>query len=771
MNKLSLALAIIVGIVLGIGNNALAQQWNMVSPAIDQTGQPFCYYSHPTDEIGVMNGFDGTMITPKGDIGTGYGTLVFFYGDSLKPVNHRIRTLKKGYLPVVQYHFTKNGISYRVTAFAATLDGNPQSPMMNFIRVTMKNHSLRPETARWAVGTRYSNKLNGLNRGHLPVVPAKPGDYGQDGVNFNSNWNYQFSRDALLRDNDVIYEFSGRPAPQQMMRLPGAAHRTITPDTPVGLVKYAARLAPGDSTSLVFKMPYKPFPANSPLRGKLKKANFSDYLQKTVASWSAIFNKGTHISVPEPKVNHTFRASLVYDLMARDQEKGNYVQKVNDFQYHAFWLRDGSYITRMYDLTGYPQLARQNLDFFGHWQQPNGNFVSQKGQFDGWGEALFVYGQHFRLSHDTSFARKVYPQIQKAVGWLKKARARDPLHLIPKTNPHDNERVSGHITGQNFLALDGLKNIIPIAHALGKPQDAKAFQTAYNDYHSALLKRLKKVTARTHGYIPPALDTYGGDDWGNMMADYPGIVLKPDSPMVTATLMNTRNKYRQGIMTYKSDGYIYMHDYITFKNTETEVIRGEQKMALKELYATLVHTGSTNDGFEYVVAPWKNRDPGGDLAPHGWFAAEYRTLIRNMMVREQGGNLHLFSVLSPDWVKNGQTIKVLRAPTYFGQVNMRLHFSPGKALLTLNNHFLQSNRPDQVILHLPWFMQTESVSADGRSLPVKGGQVVIPAGTRKVLIHWHRKAGAPQLSYKRAVKKYVRKYRKKYYELHPKKAH
>jgi len=738
----------------------------MVNPEIDQTNQPFCYYSQPTDEIGVMNGFDGTMITPKGDIGTGFGTLVFFYGNSLTPVNHRIRTLQKGYLPIIHYHFSHDGMEYRVTAFAATLDGNPNSPMMNFIRVKIQNHGLRSKTAYWGTGIRYKNKLNSLNQGHLPVVPSKPGKYGQDGVNFNADWNYKFGNNTLLRDNKVMYLFQEQPKPEKMLRLSGDQGK-VTPETSLGVVKYAFHLNPGQSASLVFKMPYKPFPMNNRIKRKLQDASFSNYLQKTVSFWENLFKKGTNISIPEKKVNDTFRASLVYDLIARDKEKGNYVQKVNDFQYHAFWLRDGSYITRMYDLTGYHNIAQQNLDFFGKWQESDGNFVSQRGQYDGWGEAIFAYGQHFRLTHDIAFAKEVYPQVLKAVKWLKQARAKDPLHLIPKTNPHDNEQVTGHITGQNFLALDGLKNIIPIAEALGKTQDARDFQKEYNDYYQTLLKRLKKVTARTHGYIPPALDVYGGDDWGNMMADYPGIVLNPNSPMVAATIKNTRNKYREGIMTYKLDGFIYLHDYITFKNTETEVIRGEQKMALKELYATLVHTGSANDGFEFEVIPWKNRDPQWDLAPHGWFAAEYRTLIRNMMVREQGENLHLFSVLSPDWIENGKTIKVQKAPTYFGQVNMRLQCGLNHATLTLNNHFLNSNRPDSVILHLPWFMNTESVKSNGMSLNIKNGQVVIPDNARMIEITWHKKSGTSDLNFKNAVKKYAHEYKVRYKEMYP----
>lgn len=746
-----------------------SQAQEMVNPNIDQPNQPFCYYSKPTDELGVINGQNGTMVTPEGYIGTGFGTLVFFYGDSMKPVNQRVRTFKDGYIPVIKYHFTDDGINYKVTAFAATLDGNPESPMMNFIRVELKNCSIVPKTAYWGTGTRYQNELNHHYRGRLPVIAAKPGDYEMNGADFNPRWSYQFYHNTLLRSGDVMYVFPEKPEPQKMMRLNGASDNNINQETPVGIVKYKFDLKPGQTAEIDFKMPYTPIKKGDKLVSRLVKASFDEYLHKTIASWKDIIERGTDIQIPEKKVNDTFKASLVYDLMARNKEQGFYVQHVNDFQYHAFWLRDGAFITRMYDLTGYPEIAKENLELFGQYQDPNGNFISRPGQYDGWGDAVFAYGQHFRLSHDTAFARQVYPRIIRAFDWLKKARAEDPLHLIPKTNPHDNEQVTGHITGQNFLALAGLKNVIPLADALGKNQEAETFQKEYDDYYDAFYKQLKKITSKTDGYIPPAVDVYGGDDWGNLMADYPAIILNPNSRMVTATLINSRNKYQEGIMTYHYRGVVFLHDYLTFKNTETEVVRGDQEMALNELYATLVHTGSANDGFEHVVTPWKDRDPHTDFAPHGWFAAEYRTLIRNMMVREQGKNLHLFSVVSPDWIVNGKTIKVLRAPTYFGQVNMQLHSYENSAVLTMNNHFLRSNRPDSLILHLPWFMKTKSVLADGKNLSFADGKVVIPVDSREIDIKWVRKADTPTLNFKNAVKHYLKEYRKRYYEFNPKK--
>src|ERR1700733_8307411 len=80
-------------------------QAQMVSPAIDKAGEPFSYFSKPTDEIGMMDAEAATEITPEGYLRTGFGELMFFAGPELEPTSVRIRTLEAGHRPIVHYKF------------------------------------------------------------------------------------------------------------------------------------------------------------------------------------------------------------------------------------------------------------------------------------------------------------------------------------------------------------------------------------------------------------------------------------------------------------------------------------------------------------------------------------------------------------------------------------------------------------------------------------------------------------------------------------------
>lgn len=747
----------------------LALSAQMVNPDIDAAPGPFSYYSQPTDEIGVMDAPSGTLISPEGFLYTGFGELMFFTGNPAVPIHQRVKTLLRGYLPVIRYEFTRDGVRYQFECFAATLDGTPTGTQVDFIRVRVQDTMQEPRVAWLSSGMRYEGTVNSTdgeanNRFYRPAVALRPGDYSQPGTAFNARWSYSSGPDTINRDGQILYYFPR--SPQHTVRymlqddpsLSGVlAPRVVpaVPTSPVGIVQYRLSLKPGQEVTLDWKLPVIPVKAGSPQDARIQSANFDEYLARTVNGWEQILRQGTQIDVPEAKVDNAFKASLVYDLIARNKIGNDYVQTVNDFQYHAFWLRDASFIARMYDLTGYPAYARQVINFFAQWQQSNGNFLSQGGQFDGVGQVLWAYGQHYAITHDRAFADEVFPAVERAVAWIQQARASDPLHLLPATTPGDNEAITGHVTGHNFWALDGIRNAILLAQATGHPQQAARLQQEYDDYHATLMKVLDRVTRSSGGSIPPGLDGQGGQDWGNMLSVYPGEVLSPDNPMVKATLNATRAKYKEGIMTY-GDG-AYLHDYLGFSNTESELILGDQQLAVQDLYAELVHTSSTQTGFETGVIPWGNRDFYDNLAPHGWFAARLRIALRNMFVREQGNDLHLLSAISPDWIQPGSEIVVDRAPTNFGTVDLSLHIlSPSRAVLTLHNDFTEP--PAHIVLHLPWFMQTTKVVADGTPIPLTGSTVLLPVRVRSVQIEWQRRASAPNLSYQAAVAQYMKDY-------------
>lgn len=756
-------------------------QGPMVSPRIDEkSGEPFSYFSKPTDELGMMDAKVATEVTPEGYLYTGFGELMFFAGIEQIPIQQRIRTLEEGFLPIIHYTYRQEGIVYHFTMFAATLNDVPESNLINFIRVNIRNENVNSTRIVFSTGIRYEKEMNtgtGVsdNRFLRPYKGNKLGDYYQLGESFNPNWKYRFNNNTFMRNGKVMYLFPDHPQGLSFTLKDDHNSKSditprklgILPTTPVGIAYFSRILKPKEEFNLIFKMPVIPLDSQADLIA-LKKADFYYYKKKIIAYWKRILNQGMQIILPEKKVVDTFKANLIYDLIARDKIGDYYIQTVNKLHYHQFFLRDAADIVHMYDITGYSLFAKQVLSFFSKWQQPNGNFISQEQEYDAWGQVLWTYGQHYRLTGDLAFAKSLFPAIKKAVNWLKTTRKHDPLHIMIASNVADNEHIPGHITGYNFLALSGLKNAISLADALGYKKDAAVFRKEYQDYYNAFLKVLSKATDKTGGYIPPALDKKGGQDWGNLLGSYPESILDPWDDRITATLKATHEKYQEGIMTY-GDGR-WLHHYLTIKNILTELIRGEQKEVIKEFYSLLLHTSSTHAGFEYCIRPWGDRNFQSNLAPHGWFAAEYRTLLRNMMIREYGKELHLLSAISPAWVGKGKLIEVSHAPTEFGNINFVIK-QANDNFATFRIKTEWRNEPNAIILHLPWFMHINKILADGKPVQSVNGSVRLSPKTRAVDMDWQRQSMATEvdfnkamldLSYQKTVDAYKAEYRKRY---------
>ena len=119
----------------------------MLNPDVDVAGEPFSYFWHPTDVIGALYDPVASEVTPEGYVNTGFGELMFFVGNPPEPVSQRIKTLKNGDLPVVQYHLQRDGVIYNFRIFAADLGGGLTGLPVNFVDVEVQNRSPEERTA------------------------------------------------------------------------------------------------------------------------------------------------------------------------------------------------------------------------------------------------------------------------------------------------------------------------------------------------------------------------------------------------------------------------------------------------------------------------------------------------------------------------------------------------------------------------------------------------------------------------------------------------
>ncbi len=725
----------------------------MIDPKIDDGSTIFSYFAKPTYQLGLPGEHFATMVTPEGRLYTGSAELVFFNKD-LVPLDQRIYTLLDGWIPSVQYQVLDDGLVYQVEAFQSWLEGEFKGIPVNFIRYSVKNAGAGKIKAGLAVGYKFGA------RDHRPPKMKQK--------KFNPIWSYSFGPNYALRSKKLIYYFDQAPARKQAIDLgaeAGGKFHVLENWRSGSIVEYEFELAPGEERSFTFKFPQFPEDPSPELIAKLSGADFAASQAGLKRFWTKTVSQGMTISLAEPKVLNASRAALVHNIMSQEYPTADEIkQTVNRFQYNRFWLRDGSFFARMYTIWGRMDDAKKLLRHFLKYQDRSGNFLSQKGQLDGFGQSLWAFGEYIKTSGDTDFAGEILPAVTKAVAWFAKATAEDKYGLMPPASAMDNELIIGRYTGHNIWALAGLDGAIAVARSAGDEKSAENFQILRHKFADNLLVRISEASQRRNGVIPPGMDVPSGIDWGNLFEVYPENFLPPDHPLVVKTFDHYRKHHmKEGIATYRTA----MHHYITERVTEMMIRQGRQEDALSDFYSMLVHTGSCHQGFEWTIFPYSNRDYCNDsplgqscnFPPHGWYAALYNTLLRNMLVREQENTLHLLSVLSPEWVKPGDEIQVNNAPTYFGKVTLKANSQPDRLTVSINAQF--KNPPESIIIHFPFFSQVSKVTADGKAVEFRSDYVRVRPGVKDVEIFWQLNP-AEKYSYRNFVKQYRESYSKRY---------
>src|SRR4051794_18322336 len=260
---------------------------------------PWSFIVAPTEQLGVPGYPAGTEITPEGYLYTGSAEIVLGYGPRYRPWNVPIRTLADGRYPLVTSGKRAGGVGYSVSAFAATVGGQP----VNFVRVRLTNRQSRSTTAGWSIGTRYTGgEPKGAGRRFRfarPATPARSGLYYQPGYGYNAKSVQRFAGRSFERDGRALYIKHGNGG-LRTRSIRGPRH--ARPTSLVGLTRYAGRLRPGRSAVLDFTVPTVPVDRTSKAYRAIAAAGYTTSRTRVLATWRRLLGGAMDVHVPEPKV-------------------------------------------------------------------------------------------------------------------------------------------------------------------------------------------------------------------------------------------------------------------------------------------------------------------------------------------------------------------------------------------------------------------------------------------------------------------------------------
>jgi hypothetical protein len=211
-----------------------------------------------------------------------------------------------------------------------------------------------------------------------------------------------------------------------------------------------------------------------------------------------------------------------------------------------------------------------------------------------------------------------------------------------------------------------------------------------------------------------------------------------------------------------------LHYWQTPNNAQNALVRGtpdDQRAAVEDLYALLVHTTSTHAPQEFGTVPWGTRDCGYhrlNILPDGAASAKTIELMRNMILREEDDDLVLFSALSPEWLRPGRAIETTGAPTDFGPVTLRLDSRPDGFDVRISSRF--RNPPKRLVVRIPWFFAPDSAEADGQAVAPTDGHLTVPDDVQELKVRGKIKPDTLPMSFENAVRQYKQEYQRRYDE-------
>jgi len=618
------------------------------------------------------------------------------------------QSLLDGYLPVVNTEWGTGGLVFRESAVASLLvpkDADPANlrgdeTSVLLVSLTAENVSDDPLPARVWLITGPAETLD--LRNSLVYAVA-----GQE--------NGEAYREPRLRCFVETGESGKTPS-----------WAPVAADAPVGTVGFETTLQPKTKRRIVFKIPFLSSLTDEETRC-LRNIALDREVERTLRYWQSKIEAGARIRVPNALLNDFVRAQFWHIAVTadRDVDTGLTMLPAATFHYNVC-ANEACHQIRSLDLRGYAKLAEECLEPFIQLQgtRPlHGRFRSSEGVLHGLrvkegvdyqtfnynldhGFVLWMLCEHYRLTGDKEWLRRVAPNVVKGCDFIIRERQATKLTdqdgkkvwqygLLPPGHLEDNPEFL-HWYAVNAYASRGMWDAAEVLAEIGSP-DAERIRKEAEEYQADVRQAARRsmllspvVNQGGGTYVPfqPTRCLLRGRDLGWIRDCLYGPIhlldcgiYRPESREATWILKDAENdvfvggERGLGIDTRR---WWFSHGGMTLQPNlvPTPIVyvrRDEPERAIRCFYNTL--TASVYEDVrafcEWLPPPWRGRRGGGPLYKTPDESA-FVVWLRYLLAVEDGNRLTLCPAVPREWFADGEEIIVERLPTYFGEVSFRV---------------------------------------------------------------------------------------------------
>ena len=442
-------------------------------------------------------------------------------------------------------------------------------------------------------------------------------------------------------------------------------------------------------------------------KSKIKKDSYLDDHKTAQAAWKKSLEGVCVLQIPDKHFQFLYDAAIHTMILHSPKEvyPGPYI-------YRRFWFRDAAFILHALLAVGLRDRVRRALDCFGARQTAQGYFLSQEGEWDSNGEALWIMRQYCEMTGNLP-PEEWKESIKKAGKWICKKRLSSNLPsfhagLLPAGFSAEHLGPNDFYYWDDFWGVAGLNAAALFCKTYKDNDQALLFENQSQELLKCINKSLKKIEFRLKRLAMPASPYRRLDSGaiGSLVAGYPLRVFQQLDPRIldTANFLMKKCLVHGGFfhdMTHSG-----INPYLTLHLAQVFLRAGDSRYF--SLMTAVAKLASPTGQWPESIHP---RTGGGCMGDgqHVWAAAEWVLVIRNCFVREEGNQLILCSGIPRVWLEKNETISFGPAPTSFGDIQISLKPQGENILIEWHGEWFAQE--PLIDIHLPGFMKVRVPSA------------------------------------------------------------
>ncbi len=509
------------------------------------------------------------------------------------------------------------------------------------------------------------------NQGDSVILALRP--YNPEGIQFIDHIQYDQSADCFLVNGDQQVQMDRSPDKVLLSSYEkGDVSRLLDEDQQ----GHSVECPIGMATSAAFFRARRNGRQELEVRMNLASQSFGkkDSGAGGKGDWDSYTAKTANLEIPDKKISFLYEAAVRTLILLTCDEAFP-----GPYTYKRFWFRDSCFMINSLLAIGMEERPERLVKKFPDLQKAGGYFQSQEGEWDSNGQVLWIADRLQSLT-GCSYGSDFLKSLFKGARWIEKKRisksgADNHQGLFPPGFSAEHLGPNDYYYWDNFWGLAGLRAAVRLFTRSNMEKEKQAAQAWADDFEKKIFSSIANIPGKMRNGAVPASPYRRMDAGavGSLVADYPLRITKPGDDRIMNTIdYLMENCFHSGAF-FQEMIHSGINIYLTLAIAQTFLRCGDPRY--RPLIDKVAELASPTGQWPEAIHPFTGGGCMGD-GQHGWAAAEWIMMIRNLFVREEGDQIIIGSGVFPGWLATGEPLMFGPTLVKGGRITVRLR-QPG----------------------------------------------------------------------------------------------